>query len=121
MEKEEVKAMLGQLREVLGEDITQEDLKREMEKVLLHRPIRDTDDVVAANVGLPVEAVTLIRDMIRGLTEEESLQRSRLSYHPHHMRLPTGIVNNHEMCVGKRFVPQYHSSIKKGKEKTNET
>lgn len=122
MEKEQINALLEKLKEVLGKDISQEDLKRKMEQVALHRPTRDTDDVIAANVGLPVEAVTLIRDMIRGLTEEESLQRSRLSYHPHHMHLSSGKANSCEMCAGKRFVPQYHSSIKKrqGKEKTNE-
>lgn len=121
MEKEQINVLLERLKEVLGKDISQEDLKREMEKVVLHRPTRDTDDAVAAKVGLPVEAVTLIRDMMRKLTVDESLQRSRLSYHPHHMRLSAGNVNNREICVEKRFVPQYHSSIKRqGKEKPNE-
>lgn len=87
MEKEEAKALLGQLREVLGKDISQEDLKREMEKVILHRPTRDTDDAVAACVGMPVEAVKLIRDIIRKLTADESWQRSRLSPHPYYMSL----------------------------------
>lgn len=116
MEIEEFKALLNQLRKVLGADISQEDLKREMEKVALHRPTTDTDDVVAACVGLPVEAVTIIRDMIRKLTGGESMQRSRLSYHPFYMRLPLPKNISLEDYKGKLPVRRYADHIRKNRE-----
>lgn len=116
MEKEQIYALFEKLKEVLGKDISREDLRQKMEKVALHRPTRDTDDIVAACVGLPVEAVTLIRDMIRKLTGGESMQRSRLSYHPLYMRLPLPKNIILEDYKGKSPVCRYADHIKKNRE-----
>lgn len=115
MKTKRYEAYLEKLREMLGKDISREELKQEVEKVALHRPSRDTDDVVAASVGLPVEAVTLIRCMIRTQTGGESMQRSRLCYNPFYMRLPLPKNISLEDYEGRIPICRYKDHIRKNR------
>lgn len=98
---------------MLGGNIGDEDLFQMVEKVVLYRPIKAADAVVATDVGIPEEAVKHIRAMFRMYTGGESEKKSRLHYYPLNLRFSTGKVRNHEICVEKTFKPQYPGFIKR--------
>lgn len=123
MEKNQYEVQLKRLREVLGWDISQEELMQKIERVALHRPSKDTDDVVAASVGLPVEAVTIIREMIRALTGADNQKIRRICLSSARMRLQTGYDGFYRSDLDKQIVRNYCARYMKAhqdKEKMNE-
>lgn len=86
MKQERIRELTNELMDVMGTALERDELIDTVEKVLMHHPSKDSDENIAASVGLPVKAVSIIRKIIKELAGEESQQKSRLSVHSHHLR-----------------------------------
>lgn len=114
MDQERIQELANNLKKCIGSDCNEEMIKGMMERVILYRPPRDADDIVAASVGLPTEAVTIIRKMVKELCGGETLQKSRLFYHSPELRFRPSFDCPGSKGVGEQiYTPSYRDHLNK--------
>lgn len=126
MNETQIKELMAELEQTLGEGASRDDVMKTIEKVLRHSRSKEADEIVAENEGLPVPAVTISRAIIRNLAlaEAESEKKSRLGVHNSRLRLPTIPIPKEINPEGKTYTPSYWERYRKrvpSKEKHNET
>lgn len=111
MKQERIQELTNELMDVMGTALDRDELIGTVEKVLMHHPSNDSDENIAASVGLPVKAVSIIRKIVKELAGEESQQKSRLSVHSHHLRFRVADPNC-EIELRKDSTPRYPYLVK---------